>query len=190
MEKEKDRLSMYILVILFIFITSFALYLILSELWRVTWRREVPFVSSPWEIVDKVLENHALPCRGLILDLGAGSGWALRRMWRAGVEGPLVGYERAFTPWFIGWFWNLMTRVPVKLLRQDFKTAPLEEAKGIYLFLLPEILQRLAPEFLRRCPAGTQIVSAVFPIPDWVPERILNAPSSLFKAAKIYLYKI
>ena len=163
--------------------------LILSELFRVTLRNGVPSLSSTWAIVDKVITTHVFPVQGLILDLGCGNGWTLRRLWRSGLRGPFVGYEKAFVPWLMGWFWNKLSYVPVKVVRQDFSQAPIEQAKGVYLFLLPSMLEKVGNMIKRRAKPGTVVVSAEFQIPGWTPDQTHEARGVTRKKAKIYVYR-
>lgn len=168
----------------------FALSLVLSELWRVTWRNGVPSLSSTWAILDSVLANNILPKDGMIVDLGCGNSWALRRMWRAGLRGPFVGYEREFTAWFVGSLWNLVMSSPVTIVRADFRKAPIEQAKGIYLFLLPEALRQLKPIIEERAQPGTVVVSAEFEVPGWTPTQVLHARGVTCARAPVYCYVI
>jgi hypothetical protein len=175
-------------LLVFLTLAFGAVLLILSELWRVTAHHGVPSISSSWGVVDADIEAKALPDNGLILDLGAGTGWALRRMWRSGQKGPHVGYEEALAPWLVATLWNRIMTMPVKVKRADLFTAPLEDAAGIYLFLMPATLAKLSPELKRRTRPGTRIVSAEFPLPGWEPSRVLTAHGITSSAAKIYCY--
>lgn len=179
-------LSLY----LFLATAIFALACLIFEMWRVTWRNGVLSLSSAWSVADKIISSRVLPINGLVLDLGAGNGWTMRRLWRHEIHGPLVGYEQEFVPWLVGAVWNRLTGMPVKLLRADFYSAPFEDAKGIYLFLMPKTLEKLGAEIRKRCQPGTVIVSAEFAIPGWNPDRILEARGVTSRRAKIFCYRV
>lgn len=174
----------------FVLLAVAASGLFLSELWRVSVRGGVPSIASTWAIVDRVIAERVLPTEGLVLDLGSGTGWTLRRFWRSGLRGPFEGYERAFVPWFIGTCWNALSLAPIRLLRRDMLAAPLERAAAVYVFLLPESLKRLAPELARRMTRGTTVVSAEFAVPGWRPVRTLEARGVTRKHAAVYVYEI
>lgn len=165
-------------------------YVLLAELWRITVLDGVPAVSSTWAIVDRVIVERVFPRDGLILDLGCGNGWTMRRFWRSGIRGPLVGYELAFLPWITGVCWNVVTRMPITIHRKDLLHAPLEDAKGLYLFLLPRVLAQIAPELKRRVQPGTIIVSAEFALPGWEPTKVFEARGVTRRNAKIYCYVV
>lgn len=164
--------------------------LFLSELWRVSVRGGVPSIASTWAIVDRVIAERVLPTEGLTLDLGCGTGWTLRRFWRSGLRGPFEGYERALAPWLIGRCWNALSLAPIRLVRRDVLAAPLERAAAVYLFLLPGMLKRLAPDLVRRMKPGATVVSAEFAIPDWRPVRMFEARGVTRKRATVYVYEI
>lgn len=148
----------------------------------------VPSLSSTWPIVDKVIAEHLLPTEGMILDLGCNDGWTLRRLAAAGLRGPLIGYEYKYWPWLTGWVWNKLRPLPIELKREDFRRAPIRQAKGIYLFLLTSTLAGLAPWLRQEAQPGTTIVSAEFAVPGWVPDKIYEARGITSRQAKIFVY--
>lgn len=166
-----------------------AIFMLIGELWRVSVRGGVPSISSTWAIVDAVIASRVLPREGVIIDLGAGNGWALRRMWRSGMKGPFIGYEKEWWPWLVGMVWNTLTKAPIILKREDFSNASVKEAKGIYLFLFPSVLEELRGNVLRRAKTGTPIVSAEFAVPGWPPKRTFYAKGVTNKKAVVYCYQ-
>ncbi|MFH1620975.1 MAG: hypothetical protein ABIB04_02725 [Patescibacteria group bacterium] len=180
---------LWLLLGFWILISFAVLYLVVSELWRVVFFGGVPSLSSTWAIVDRVLAERVLPTKGLILDLGCSRGWTLRRFHKAGIAGPLVGYERAFSPWIVGAFWSWITMMPIKIVKDDYERAPIEEAYGIYLFLLPKAMTELAKILAKRAKPETVIVCAEFPLPDWRPVSIFEARGVTSRRSKIFVYK-
>lgn len=152
-------------------------------------RGDVPYVPSRTEVVRAVVAAEVLTKDGLILDLGCGDGKALRMFAAAGFRGPLMGYERAPFPWMLGCVLSRLRHAPVTLRLQHFRHAPLERARGVYLFLMPKPLAALAPALAARLPPGTPVVSAEFQIVDWTPERVLTARGVTAKEVKIYVYR-
>ncbi|MEI6511613.1 MAG: hypothetical protein WCO25_06305 [Candidatus Uhrbacteria bacterium] len=60
----------------------------------------------------------------------------------------------------------------------------LRDADAVYLFLLPETYEKIRPKLEAELKPGARLVSFVWPIPDWNPEKVDEMPG----AAKIYLY--
>lgn len=177
------------LLLVLLAITAYLVALLL-EFARVAKKGEVPFVPSATAVMRAVIEARVLPKEGLILDLGCGDGKALRMLARAGYRGPLVGYERAFFPWLHSRFWSLFDRSSVIIRREDFARAPLEEAKGVYVFLLSAVLADFAPVLAQRLKPGTVVVSAEFAIAGWTPELVLVARGVTAKEAKVFVYRV
>ncbi len=181
---------LWLLLGLWLLIVSAGLYLIVSELWRVVFLGGMPAISSTRAIADRVLAERVLPTQGLVLDLGCGRGRMLRRFSKAGINGPLVGYEREFSPWFVGTVWSWLCKSPVKIIRDDYHQAPLEEARGIYLFLLPGAMAELSKILMKRVKPGAIIVCAEFPLPEWRPISVFLARGVTSRESKIFVYRL
>lgn len=179
----------WLFLIVFLLISAGMIGLVISELWRVIFLNGMPAVSSTWAIVDRVIVERVLPTKGLILDLGCGSGWTLRRFFRSGIRGPLMGYEKEFSPWLIGKIWNFLTMSPVKIHRTDYLAAPIEQAAGIYLFLLPQVMSQMSLVLASRARPDAVIVCAEFSLPDWRPIAVFEARGVTKRRSKIYIYK-
>jgi SAM-dependent methyltransferase len=179
----------YIVELIFLLVLTIYLIGLADEFRRILFG-QVPFVPSTAAVIQTVIDANVLPKEGMILDLGCGNGKALRKFERAGYKGPLIGYERAPSVWLRAKLWNLIERSHVRVRRAHFDSAPLEEAKGVYVFLLTSLLKELAPTFRSRLKPGTVVVSAEFPIADWVPVQVLTARGITSKEAKVFVYKM
>ncbi len=71
----------------------------------------------------------------------------------------------------------------VKIIRGNFFKEDLSEATIIFVYLVPRVLQRLKPKFLKELKPGTKIVSYIYEI-----DYLSLATSD--KQNKIYVYKI
>jgi hypothetical protein len=153
-------------------------------------RGGVPFVPSTTAVIQTVIDANVLPKEGMILDLGCGNGKALRMLEGAGYKGPLIGYEHAPGVWLRAKIWGMFKKTNAEVRRKNFNEAPLEEAKGLYLFLYQHVLKEMAPMLRSRLKSGTIVVSAEFPIADWVPEQTFEAKGITSRKAKIFVYKM
>ena len=178
-----------LLLLVLLLLTLGYAFLVFWELVRVA-RGDVPYVPSTRSAIRAVIAAQVLPKEGTIIDLGAGDGRALRLLAAAGYRGPLVGYERAPYPWMLGRLLIALQRAPVQLYRRDFRKATLEEAQGVYVFLLRDVLAELAPTLKQRLRPGTVVVSAEFPIVGWTPEQTLSARGVTAKNAGVFVYRV
>jgi ribosomal protein L11 methylase PrmA len=60
----------------------------------------------------------------------------------------------------------------VRFLRQDLFTADIREATVVTLFLTPTLNVRLRPKLWRELKPGTRIVSHLYDMGDWKPEKV------------------
>ena len=121
--------------------------------------------------------------KDVIYDLGSGTGTALIVATKEfGSKG--VGIE-------IDPLRYLISKIKVKLnnlsnkitiIKQNFYDVNISKASIVFVYLVPRVLERLRPKFLRELKPGTRIVSYRYEI---------NLPlKSYDKANDIYLYKI
>lgn len=131
---------------------------------------DVPYVPTPPEVVEGMLDMAGLRRGEQLIDLGSGDGRipmaAVRRGANAlGVEidSGLVARARAKAR-----FEGLEGRV--QFVRDDLFTVSLRDADVVTLYLLPAINERLKPKLLSEMKPGARVVSHAFDMSDWPPE--------------------
>ena len=131
---------------------------------------DVPYVPTPPELVEKMLDLAEVTASDYLIDLGCGDGRialaAARRGARAlGVDiDPLRIQEASAAARFAG----MESRVVFR--RKDLFRTPIYEASVITLYLLPRINLELRPRLLTELRPGSRIVSHAFHMGDWRPE--------------------
>lgn len=131
---------------------------------------DVPYVSTPRPLVQRMLDLAALTPADYLIDLGCGDGRiaiaAAQRGARAlGVDiDPLRIQEAALAARLAG----VETRALFR--RQDLFRTPIFEASVVALYLLPRINLALRPRLLTELRPGSRIVSHAFTMSDWRPD--------------------
>jgi SAM-dependent methyltransferase len=131
---------------------------------------DVPYVSTPPALVQRMLDLAALTPADYLIDLGCGDGRiaiaAAERGARAlGVDiDPLRIEEAALAARLAG----VETRALFR--RQDLFRTPIFEASVIALYLLPRINLALRPRLLTELRPGSRVVSHAFTMGDWRPD--------------------
>ncbi|RPI99867.1 MAG: methyltransferase domain-containing protein [Candidatus Aminicenantes bacterium] len=152
-----------------------------------------PFVPTPPEVVERMLEIAAVGPDDVVYDLGCGDGRmviaaARTRGCRAvGIEldAALIEECKAAAER------EGVTKL-VRFLRLDATKASLTEATVLALYLLPESLETLSPAFERDLRAGARIVSHDYKIPGW-DGRIVRTevlPGESGRDHRIILYRM
>ena len=162
---------------------------------------EISFVSlsiaavsmAPWLPTKKDDVKRALKIAGpkpgeIIYDLGSGTGTVI---FEAAKEFRVkaIGIERAFPLHVLSKIKSLFIRSEgeVKFVRANLFKSDIGDADIVYVFGLPGPLsQKVLPLLEKQLKPGTRVVSYVFSIKGWEPDKVDWPPGG----NPIYLYKI
>ena len=133
---------------------------------------EVPYVPTPPELVEGMLDMAGLKPGERLIDLGSGDdGRIPRAAARRGatalgveIDSGLVARARALTR-----LEGVEDRA--RFLRDDLFTVSLRDADVVTLYLLPAVNERLKPKLLTEMKAGARVVSHAFDMGDWSPQE-------------------
>jgi SAM-dependent methyltransferase len=131
---------------------------------------EVPYVPTPPELVERMLDLAGVASSDYLIDLGCGDGRiaiaAARRGARAlGVDLDPERVGQAVAAASFAGLGNL-----VRFRREDLFRTAIYEASVIALYLLPAMNLRLRPRLLTELRPGSRVVSHNFDMGDWRPE--------------------
>jgi SAM-dependent methyltransferase len=131
--------------------------------------KDVIWVPTPYELVDKMLELAQVTADDYVIDLGSGDGRTVIAAAKLGATA--VGIE--FNPDMVKLSEKSAKEAGVadkaKFIREDLFEADLSNATVITMFLLPDINRKLRPKLLDLKP-GTRIVSNTFSMGEWEPD--------------------
>lgn len=131
--------------------------------------KDVMWAPTPEALLEKMLDLGRVTAADLVMDLGSGDGRNVIAAARRGARG--VGVE--FNPELVELSRQVAAREGVSaratFVQGDMFTADISKANVLLLFLLPQNLRRLTPQFLALQP-GSRIISNTFLIPDWLPD--------------------
>lgn len=131
--------------------------------------KDVIWVPTPTELVNKMLEIAGVNDKDFLIDLGSGDGRMVIAAAKLGARA--LGIE--FNPDMIEISRKKAEDEGVStntnFVRADFFEYDLSQATVITMFLLPEINLKLRPRLLALKP-GTRIVSNTFTMGDWEPD--------------------
>lgn len=131
--------------------------------------KDVIWVPTPSELVDKMLEIAGVTVKDFVIDLGSGDGRTVIAAAKLGAQA--LGIE--YNPEMVEVSKNKAKEAGVsertKFIQTDLFEYDLSEATVITMFLLPEINLKLRPRLLDLKP-GTRIVSNTFTMGEWEPD--------------------
>ena len=176
----------------FRFLLTVALGLVLVGGCTAVWTTgEVPFIPTPMEVVDRMLEMAEVTSRDVVYDLGSGDGRiVIRAAKRYGARG--VGIE--IDPKLVE-----LSRAKVReegvdhlveIREQDVFKADVSPATVVTLYLLADFNARLRPLLESHLRPGSRVVSHDFRIDGWTPLRVERMKGDLLHDHTIYLFRI
>jgi len=134
-------------------------------------KKIVPFVPTPQEVVDKMIELAGVKQGDTVYDLGSGDGRIVVTAAKTGaravgfeIDGDLIKQSR-----------DNIQKAGVQNLaeirQQDILTVDLSPASVITMYLLPDVNLKLRPNILSQVKPGSRIVSHAFDMGDWKPDK-------------------
>jgi hypothetical protein len=137
--------------------------------------KDVVWVPSPPEMVNKMLEIAKVTPADYVIDLGSGDGRNIIAAAKLGARGHGVEYN----PDMVALSRKLATEAGVadkaQFVEGDMYEADISKASVMALFLLPVNMNKLAPKFLDLAP-GSRIVGNTFGIDGWEPDVRVSLP--------------
>ncbi len=150
---------------------------------------EIPFVPTPMDVVDKMLELAEVKKGDVVYDLGSGDGRiVIRAAKKYGVRA--VGIE--------------MDRLLLDKARKDAKTAgvshlvefraedamkvDLTKATVVTLYMLPWFNEAMKPSFKKYLKPNARIVAHDFGIEGWQPDKTVKLPDPEKKVGGLVHY--
>jgi precorrin-6B methylase 2 len=137
-------------------------------------KADVPYVPTPNEVVEQMLNMAAVTKDDVLYDLGSGDGRvaiaAAKKGARSlGVEiDPLLVAKSNENAKLAG------VSDRVKFVEQDLFKTNLSDASVVTLYLLTSINLKLRPKLLNELKPGTRLVSHQFHMGLWKPERVVE----------------
>ncbi len=135
----------------------------------------VPYVPTPLEVVEEMLEIAHVTSQDIVYDLGSGDGRiVITAAKHFGARG--VGIE--IDPERVREATENASQAGVahlvRFIRGDFFAADIREASVVTLYLLPEVNRLLLTKFLAELIPGTRIVSYKYGLGDWPPGKTVR----------------
>ncbi len=151
-------------------------------------RSIAPFVPTPWEAVDRMLEIAAVTEDDIVYDLGSGDGRILVRAAK-NFGARAVGFE--INRELVRETKSAIRAAGVESLAEIYEKnifdADLSPATVITVYVLGSSYMQLKPKFELELRPGTRLVSYCSGIPGWKAARTETISTS-GKEQKIYLY--
>jgi SAM-dependent methyltransferase len=141
---------------------------------------DVPFVPTPYPVVDEMLRLAGVGPKDVVYDLGSGDGRIVisaARKFGAQAVGVELDNHLIYQSEESARQGNVVDRV--KFLQQDFFKTDFSQATVVTLYLIPPVMKRLRERMLQLKP-GTRLVAHDFDFEDWKPDRKVTIRKNVF----------
>jgi hypothetical protein len=149
--------------------------------------KDVVWVPTPQELVDKMLEMAAITTSDLLIDLGSGDGRTVITAAKRGTRAIGIEYNPDMVSLSKQAAIDANVSDKTEFLVTDLFEYDFSKATVLTMFLLPEINLRLRPKILEMRP-GTRVVSNTFSMNDWVPDDTVYVEDPSIHWSRAYLW--
>jgi SAM-dependent methyltransferase len=149
-----------------------------------------PYVPTPQDVVDRMLELASVGDKDVVYDLGCGDGRIVitaAQKYRARGVGVDIDADRIAESEANARKAGVEKLVSFKL--QDAMTVDVSKATVVTLYLLSASNMKLRPILTRQLAPGSRIVSHAFNMGDWEPEKVVQYEDERGITRTLYLWK-
>jgi precorrin-6B methylase 2 len=136
---------------------------------EVEWR--VPFITTPGEVVERMLELAGTGSGDLVVDLGSGDGRiVIIAAQKYGARGLGIELDQRLVEKSRDNARAANVADRVRFVQGDVLAAEISQATVVTVYLLPSLMGQLQPRFIGELKPGTRIVSHAFSMAGWKPD--------------------
>lgn len=152
---------------------------------------EVPFVPTPVDVVDRMLEMARVTPADVVYDLGSGDGAIIiRAAQKFGVRGVGIEIDADLVRKAQANAYKNKVEHLVEFRVQDALSVDVSEATVVTLYMLPEFNAKLRPILDRQLKPGARVISHDFPIEGWVADRTERVSGDFLHDHTILLFEM
>lgn len=138
---------------------------------------EIPFVPTPIEVIDRMLELAEVKKGDVVYDLGSGDGRVVIRAAKSyGVRGVGIEMDRLLLEKARNAARKEGVSHLVEFRSEDALQADISPATVVTLYMLPWFNEAMKPRFKKYLKAGSRIVAHDFGIQGWPPDKTEKLP--------------
>jgi SAM-dependent methyltransferase len=154
-------------------------------------KKIVPYVPTPQEVVERMLELAQVKKGDVVYDLGSGDGRiVVTAAKKYGVKA--IGFE--IDPERIKESAENIKKAGVgdlvEIRQQDIRTVDLSPASVLTMYLLPEVNLMIRPNILKQMKPGSRVVSHDFDMGDWKPLKTEHIKDGSSWEHTLYLWHV
>ncbi len=139
--------------------------------------RPAPFITTPDDVVERMLRFAGTGPQDFVIDLGSGDGrFVIAAARRFGARGHGIELDPRLVEKSRENARAAGVADRATFQHGDVLVADISQATVVTVYLLPSLLYRLQVRFLEELKPGTRVVSHAFPLLSWKPDRSQTMP--------------
>jgi SAM-dependent methyltransferase len=151
--------------------------------------KHVPYVPTPQDVVEKMLEVAKVTSDDVVYDLGSGDGRiVITAAQKYGAHAVGVEINPDLYRGSSARIKELGLDDRAHIMCEDMFDVSVHRATVVTIYLLTSSNEKLRPKLERELRSGTRVVCHDFHIPGWDPEQVVDVTSKNDIPHKIYLY--
>jgi tRNA A58 N-methylase Trm61 len=151
--------------------------------------KQVPYVPTPQDVVDKMLDLAKVTPNDVIYDLGSGDGRiVITAAQKYGAHGVGVEINPDLYRQSSDHVKELGLDDKVRIVCEDMFNVSVSKATVVTLYLLTSFNEKLRPKLETQLHSGSRIVCHDFHIPGWDPDKVVEVVSKNGISHTLYLY--
>ncbi len=151
--------------------------------------RQVPYVPTPQDIVEKILDLAKVTPDDVVYDLGSGDGRiVITAAQKYGARAVGVEINPDLYRQSSDRIKELGLDGRARIIYEDMFYVDVHPATVVVLYLLSSFNEKLRPIMERELRPGTRIVCHDFHVPGWDPDKVVEVQSKNGISHKLYLY--
>jgi protein-L-isoaspartate O-methyltransferase len=129
---------------------------------------KVPYVPTPIEVVDRMLEYAEVKATDIVYDIGSGDGRiVIQAAKKYGARGVGIDFDRRLVDLARAAAKRENVEHLVEFRHQDALQADISPATVVTLYMLPSFNRKLRPVLERQLRPGTRVVAHDYPVEGW-----------------------
>lgn len=160
-------------------------------------REEIPFIPTPIEVVDQMLEIAEVGKDDIVYDLGSGDGrMVIRAAKKFGARAVGIEMDNELVELSNKKAKEEGVSHLVEFRAEDALKADISRATVVTLYMFPWFNEMMRPIFQQKLKPGARVVSHDFDIEGWPPTKVIELPEVQIMPGghrhkhRIYLWKI
>ena len=154
-------------------------------------RLGAPFVPAPKAVLEAICGAMSITDGSVVYELGCGDARVLRALYSVNPKAKYIGVERQVWVFLLANIKNKLARVKgIKLIRGNLYDTNVSDATHIFLWIFPDMMQKLLPLLTTSLKPGTKVVAMDFPFTAKEPTDVIKTDYRYGNIAKtLYVYK-